>query len=110
MLVEERRLKEFENSLLRRIFGPMKYEVTGEWRKLRNDDLSDLHTLHNTVRLVKSSKLCRVWHVARMWESRGVQSVLVGKTQGKRPLERSRRSWEDYIKTDHQELRGGFAD
>ena len=78
--------------------------VTGEWRKLHNEELSDLYSLPNNVRVVKSRRMRWAGHVARMGEGRGVPRVLVGKPEGKRPLERPRRRWEDNIKMDLQEV------
>ena len=106
-LSEERRLRVFENSVLRRVFGPKTNEVTGEWRKLHNEELSDLSTLPNIVLVVKSRRMRWAGHVARMGEGRGVHSVLVGKPEGKRPLGRPRRRWEDNVKMDLQEVGGG---
>ena len=105
-LREERRLRVFENKVLRRVFGPKRDEVTGEWRKLHNEELSDLYSLPNIVRVVKSRR--KRW--ARMGEGRGVHRVLVGKPEGKRPLGRPRRRWEDNIKMDLQEVVGGCED
>ena len=85
-------------------------EVTGEWRKLPNEELSDLYSLPNIVRVVKSRRMRWAGHVARMGEGRGVHRVLVGKPEGKRPLGRPRRRWEGYIKMDLQEVRGGCED
>jgi hypothetical protein len=93
-LRKERRLRVFENRVLRRVFGPMRDKVTGEWRKLHNEELNDLYSLPSTVRVVKSRRMRWVGHVARMGEERGVHRVLVGKREGKRPLGRPRRSWE----------------
>ena len=103
-LREERKLRVFENRVLRRVFGPKWDEVTGEWRKLHNEELSDLYSLPNIVRVVKSRRMRWAGHVARMGEDRGVHRVLVGKPEGKRPLGRLRRRWEDNIKMDLQEL------
>ena len=88
-LREERRLRVSENRLLSRIFGPKKDEVRGEWRKLHNEELNDLYSLLNIVRVIK---LRTRWagHVARMGERRGVYRVLVGKSEGKKPLGRPR--------------------
>ena len=83
---EERRLRVFENRVLRKVFGPKRDEVTGEWRKLHNEELNDLYSLPNIVRVVKSRRMRWAGHVARMGENRGVQRVLVRKPEGKRPL------------------------
>jgi len=109
-LREEPRLRVFENRVLRRVFGPKRDEVTGEWRKLHNEELSNLYSLPNIVRVVKSRRMRWTRHVARMGEGRGVHRVLVGKPEGKRPLGRPRRRWEDNIKMDLQEVRGGCGD
>ena len=74
---EERRLRVFENRVLRTVFGPKRDEVTGEWRKLHNEELNDLYSLPNIVRVVKSRRIRWAGHVARMGEDRGVQRVLV---------------------------------
>jgi hypothetical protein len=87
-LREERRLRVFENRVLRRVFGPKRHEVTGEWRKLHNEELSDLCSLPNIVWVVKSIRMRWAGHVARMGKGRGVHRVLVGKPEGKRPLRR----------------------
>jgi len=94
------RLRVFENKVLRRIFGPKRDEVTGEWRKLHNEELNCLYCSPNTVRVIKSRRMRRAGHVARMGKGRGVYGVLVGKPEGKRPLGRPRRRWEDNIKMD----------
>jgi len=100
----------FENRVLRRVFGPKRDEVKGEWRKLHNEELSDLYSLPNIVRVVISRRMRWAGRVARMGEGRRVYRVLVGKPEGKRPLGRARRRWEDNIKVDLQEVRGGFGD
>jgi len=109
-LREERRLRVFENRMLRRVFGPKRDEVTGEWRKLHNEEFSDLYSLANIVWVVKSRRMRWAGHVARMGKVRGVYRVLVGKPEGKRPLGRPRRRWKDNIKTDLQEVGGGCWD
>jgi hypothetical protein len=81
--------------------------VTGELRKLHNEELNDLYSLPSSVRVVKLRRLRWAGHVARMGEDRGVHWVLVGKPEGKRPLGRPRHRWEDNIKMDLQEGRGG---
>jgi len=103
-LREERRLRVFENRVLRRIFGPKRDEVTGEWRKLHNGELNDLYCSPNIVRVIKSRIMRWAGHVARMREGRGLCRVLVGKREGKRTLGRPRSRWEDNIKMDVQEV------
>jgi len=83
----------FENMMLRRIFGPRKDEVTGEWRRLHNEELNDLYCSPNIVRVIKSRRMRWAGHVARMGEERCVYRVLVGKPEGRRPLGRPRRRW-----------------
>jgi hypothetical protein len=82
--------------------------MTGEWRKLHNEELNDLYPLPNIVRVVKSRRMRWAGHVGRMGEDRGVHRVLVGNPEGKWPLGRPRRRWED-IKMDLQEAGGGGA-
>ena len=96
-LREERRLKVFVNRVLRGIFGPKSDQVTGERRKLHNEELNDLYSSPNIFRVIKSRRLRWAGHVARMVESRGVYRVLVGKPEGKRPLGRHRLRWENKI-------------
>jgi hypothetical protein len=109
-LREERRLRVFENRVLRRVFGPKTDEVTGESRKLHNEELNDLYPLPNIVREVKSRRMRWAGHVARMGNDRGVHRVLVGKPEGKRPLGRPRRRWENNIKMDLQKVGRGRGD
>ena len=94
----------FENRVLRRIFGPKRDGVTGEWRKLHNEELNDLYCSPNIVRVIKRRRMRWAGHVARMGDRRGVYRVLVGKPEGKRPLGRPRRRWEDNIKMDLQQV------
>ena len=109
-LREERKLRVFENMALRRIFGPRRDEVTGEWRRLHNEELSDLYSSPNIVRVIKSRRMRRAGYVARMGEERGVYRILVEKPEGKRPLGRPRRRWVDNIRMDHQEVGCGYVD
>ena len=109
-LREERKLRAFENMVLRRIFGRRRDEVTGEWRRLHNEELSDLYSSPNIVRVIKSRRMRWAGHVARMGEEKGVYRVLVGKPEGKRPLGRSRRRWVDNIRMDLQEVGCGYVD
>jgi len=101
-LREERKLRVFENMVLRIIFGPRRDEVTGVWRRLHNEELNDLYSSPNIVRVIKSRRMRWAGHVARMGEERGAYRVLVGKPEGKRPLERTRRRWVDNIRMDLQ--------
>ena len=78
----------FENMVLRRIFGPRRDEVTWKWRRLHNEELNDLYSSSNIVRVIKSRRMRWAGHVARMGEERGVYRILVGKPEGKRPLGR----------------------
>jgi len=94
----------FENRVLRRIFGPKRDEVAGEWRKLHNEEPNDLYSSLIIFRVIKSRRIKWVKHVARMGEKRGVYRVLVGKPEGKRPLGRPSRRWKDNIKMDLQEV------
>ena len=100
----------FENRILRRIFGLKRDEVTGEWRKLRSEELNDLYSSPNIVRVIKSRIMRWAGHVARMGESGGVYRVLMRRPEGKRPLGRPRRRWKDNIKMDHQEVGFGGTD
>jgi len=94
----------FENRVLRRIVGRKRGEVTGEWRKLHNEELNDLYCSPNIVRVIKSRRMRWAGHVARMRERRGVYRFLVGKYEGKRQPGRPRRRWEDDIKMNLQEV------
>ena len=96
-LREESRLRVFEYKVLRIVFGLKRDEVTGEWRKLHKEELRKFYSLPNIVRVVKSSIMRWAGHVARMGEGRVVHRVLVGKTEGKRPLGRPRRGWETIL-------------
>jgi len=110
ILREERKLRMFENRVLRRIFGPRRVEATGEWRRLHNEELNDWYCSPNIVRVIKSRRMRWAGHVARMGEERVVYRVLVGKPKGRRPLGRPRRRWVDNIRTDLQEVGCGYMD
>jgi hypothetical protein len=100
----ERRPRVFENRVLGRIFGPRRDKVTGELRKLHNEELNDLYSSPTIVRVIKSRRMRWAGRVARMEEGRGVYRVLVGNPEGKRPQGRLRRRWEDNIKMNLQEV------
>jgi hypothetical protein len=109
-LREDLGLKVFENGVLRGIFGPQRDEVTGEWRKLHNEEeLRDLYSSPNTVRVIKS-RIRWTGHVARLGEERGVYQLLVGKPEGKKPLARPRRRCENNIRMNRQEEGCGGLD
>jgi hypothetical protein len=97
----------FKNGVLRRIFGPKRDELTGEWRKSHNEELNDLNCSPYIFRVINSRSMRWAGHVARMGERRVVHRVLVGKPEGKRPLGRPRLRWEDNIK---MEVRCGRMD
>ena len=101
---EGRRLRMLEKRVLRSTFGAKRDEITGEWRKLHNEELNDLYSSPHIVRVIKSRRMRWAEHVALMRESRGVYRVLVGKPEGKRALGRRRRRGEDNIKVDLQEV------
>ena len=103
-LREERRLRVSENRVLRRIFGSKTDKVIGEWRKLHNEELNDRYCSSNIIRVIKSRRMKWEEHVARMGESSGVYRVLVGESEGKRPLGRPRFMWEDNINMDLQKV------
>jgi len=109
-LREERKLTVFKNRVLRKIFGPRRDEVTGEWRRLHNEELNNLYSSPNIVRVIKSRRMRWAGHVARKGEERGVYRVFVGKPEGKRPLRRPRRRWMDNIRMDLQEVGCGYMD
>jgi hypothetical protein len=94
----------FENRVLRRIFGPKRDEVTREWRKSHNEELHNLYSSPDIIRQVKSRRMRWAGHVARMEGERKLYKVLVGKLEGKRPLGRPRRRWENRIRMDLREI------
>jgi hypothetical protein len=103
-LREEHRLRVFENMVLRKIVGPKRYEVTGEWRRLHNEELHDLYSSRNIIHVIKSRRMRWAGHVARMREGRGTYRILVGRREGRRPLGRPRHRWEHNIKRDLQDV------
>ena len=107
-LREEHSLRVFQNRVLRRIFGPKREEVRGEWRKLYKEEFNDLYSSPYIVRVIKSRRMRWEEYVASVGERRGVYRVLVGKREEKSPLGRSKRRWED--KSDLQEVGYGGMD
>jgi hypothetical protein len=107
-LREEHRLRVFENRVLRRIFGPRRDEVTGGLRKLHNEELHGLYSSPSIIRVIKARRLRWAGHVVRMGEVRGAYNILIGRPEGRRPLGRPRRRWENNIKMDLREI--GFGD
>jgi hypothetical protein len=97
----------FENRVLRGIFGPKRDGVTGEWRRLHNEELYDLYSSPNIIRMIKSRRMSWAGHVAHVGEGRGAYRILVRRPDGRRPLGRPRRRWEDNIKMDLQEVGWG---
>jgi hypothetical protein len=108
--MEEHRLRVFENRFLRRIFGPKRDKVTVEWRKLHNVELHILYSSPNIIRQIISRRMRWAGHVARMAEERNAYRLLMGKPQGKRPLRRSKRRWEDGIRIYLREIGWGSVD
>jgi hypothetical protein len=98
----------FENRVLRRIFGPRRDRVTGEWRKLHNEELHDLYSSLNIIRIIKARRMRWAGLVARMGEKRNAYGLLMGKPEGKRPLGRPRRRWLDNNRMDLIEV--GWSD
>jgi hypothetical protein len=92
------------NRVLRRIFGPKKDEVTGEWRKLHNEELHDLYSSPSIIRIFKASRMPWAGHAARIGEKRNAYRLLVGKPEGRRPLGRSRRRWMDNVRMNLVEV------
>jgi hypothetical protein len=100
----------FENRVLRRIFGPKRDEVTGEWRKVHNKELRDLYSSPSIIRIINSRRMRWADHVARMGETVNAYRLLVGKPEGKRPIGRPRGRWVDNIRIDFREVRWGDVD
>jgi len=109
-LREERKLRVFENRVLRRIFGPRRDEVMGKWRRLHNEELNDLYSSPNNVRVIESRRTIWAGHAACIGEERGVYRVLVGKPDRKSLLGRPRRRWVDNIRMDLQDVGCGYMD
>ena len=101
---EKCKLRVFENRVLRRIFGPKRDEVTGEWRRLHNEELYALYSSPNIIWVYKLRRLRWARHVSCMWERRGAYRVLVGKPEGRRPLERPRHRWDGNIEMDLRQV------
>jgi hypothetical protein len=97
-------LRVFENRVLRRIFGPKRAEVTGGLRKLQNEELHNLYSSPSIIRMIKSRRIKWAGHVARKGEKRNAYRILVGKPEGKRPLDGPRRRSVDSIKMDLREI------
>jgi hypothetical protein len=94
----------FENRVLRRIFGPKRDEVKGDWRKLHNGELHNLYSSPDIIRQIKARRMRWTGHVARMGEGRNVCRVLMGKPEEKRPFGRPRCRWDDGIRTGLGEI------
>jgi hypothetical protein len=103
------RAEVFETRVMRRIFGPKRDEVTGEWRRLHNEELNDLYSSPDIFGVIKSRRMRWAGRVTRMGEERGAYRILVGRPEGRRPLGRPRRRWEDNIKIDLQEVGWGHG-
>jgi hypothetical protein len=106
---EEQRLRAFENTVLTRIFGSKTDEVAGEWRSLHKEDLNDLYSSSNIIRVIKSRRMRRAGHAAHMGEKQDAYWILVEKPEGRRPHGRPRRRWEDNIKMDLHEVGWGHG-
>ena len=100
----------FENRALRGIYGPKRDEVTGEWRKLHNEELNHMYCSPNIVRVIKSIRMRWTGHVARIGKRTGLYRILVGKPEGKRSHGRPRPRWEDDFKMDLQKVGCGGMD
>jgi hypothetical protein len=99
----------FENRVLRRIFGPKRDEATGEWRSLHNEELNDLYSSLNIIRVIKSRRMRWAGHVARVGEKRDAYRILVGRPEGRTSFGRPRSRWQNNIKMDLQEVGGGHG-
>jgi hypothetical protein len=99
----KRRLRDFESRVLRRILGSKRDEVTGDWRKVHNEERNELYSSSNIIPVIKGRIMGCAGHVARMGR-RGAYRIMVGKPEGKKPLGRLRLEWEDGIKNDFQDV------
>jgi hypothetical protein len=109
-LREEHRLRVFENRVLKKIVGPKRDEVTGELRKLHNEELHEFYSSPSIIRIIKSNRMRWEGHVARMGEKRNAYRLMVVNPEGKRPLGRPRRRWVDNIRKDLGEVGWGDVD
>jgi hypothetical protein len=100
----------FGNRVLRRIFGSKRDEVTGDWRKLHDEELRDLYSSPSIIRIIRLRRMRWAGHVARMREKRNTHRLLVGKPEGKKPLGRPRHRWVDNIRMDLGEVGWGDGD
>jgi hypothetical protein len=108
-LKEEQRLRVFENRVLRRMFGPKRDEATGEWRRLHKEELNDLYSSPNIIRVIKSRRMRWAGHMARMGEKSGAYRILVRRPDRMQLLGRPRHRWEDNTEMDLQDVGWGHG-
>jgi hypothetical protein len=109
-LREDNRLRVFENRVLRGIFGPKRDEVIRGWGKMHNEELHNLDFSPSIIIIIKPRRMRWAGHVARMGKKKSAYRILVGKPEGKRPLGRPKRRWEDNIEMELREIRWGGMD